>query len=245
MELIPHQVKKTAVNLHNPPAPAIWAPSGRTLMDAHPGQDTTPAVTLSLPSDRSLADACAGNPDHHGDGAHPTGRARLLPLPGSAARRRVTGVALAAAGYAATWAAVTASGSLSRGAAVQVLFAVTMLVCTLGETLLSPAVPPVTGDRARPGAAGRRNRPGACALAAGCLLGPSAGGAALGAGWTTSLLTTLAVACAVAGIAAQRPAGRHPAPAASRSWPRTTLRAGAHARTSKYATAGMAMRNGH
>jgi hypothetical protein len=212
VELIPHQVQKTAVNLHTPPVPAIWAPSGRTLTDAHPGQDTTPTVTLSLPGDRSLADACAGNPDHHGDAA----RARLLSLPWPPARRRVTGLALAAAGYAATWAAVTASGPLSRGAAVQVLFAVTMLVCALGETLPSPAAPPVAGDRARPGAAGRRNRLRTCALAAGCLLGPPAGGAALGAGWGTSLLTTLAVACAIAGIAAQRPAGPHPAPAASR-----------------------------
>jgi hypothetical protein len=216
VELIPHQVEKTAVNLHNPPAPAIWAPSGRTLMDAHPSQGTTAAVTLTLPSDRSLADACAGHPDHHGDAARAAGRARLLPMPRPAARRRVTGLALAAAGYAATWAAVTASGPLSRGAAVQVLFAVIMLVCALSETLPSPAAPPVTGDRARPGAAGRRNRLRACALAAGCLLGPAAGGAALGAGWSTSLLTTFAVACAVAGIAARRPAGPHPAPAASR-----------------------------
>jgi hypothetical protein len=235
VELIPHQVKKAAVNLHNPPTPAIWVPGGRTLMDAHAGQDTTPAVTLSLPSERSLADACAGTPDRPQDAARAAGRAR----------RRVTGLALAAAGYAAACAAVTASGPLSRGAAVQVLFAATMLVCALGETLLSPAAPPVTGDQARPGAAGRRKRLGTCALAAGCLLGPSAGGAALGAGWTTSVLTTLAVACAVAGIAAGRPAGRHPAPAVSRSWPRTTQRAGVPARTSKYATAGRAIRNGH
>lgn len=216
MEPTPHPVKGTAVNLPNPPAPATWVPSGRTLMDAHAGQDSTPVVTPGLPSDRSRVDARALNPEHPGDGVHPAGRARLLPLPGPAARRRVTGLALAAAGYAAAWAAVTASGPLSRGAAVQVLFAVTMLVCALGETLLSPAAPQVTGDRARPAAAGHRNRLRTRALAAGCLLGPPAGGAALGAGWTTSLLTALAVACAVAGIAAQRTAGRHPAPAGSR-----------------------------
>ncbi len=200
------------MNLHHPPAPAIWAPRSRTLLDAHAGQDSTLAVTLRLPGDRSPAGACALNPDHPADVAGAAGRARPLRLPRPAAGRRVTGVALAAAGCAATWAAVTASGPLSRGAAVQVLVATVMIVCALGETLLSPAVPAIAGDRGRPGTAGRRKRPGACALAAGCLLGPSAGGAALGAGWAASLLTALAVACAVAGIAAQRPAGRHPAP---------------------------------
>lgn len=166
-------VKGTAVNLHNLPTPAIWAPRERTLADTQ------------------------------------AGRYRLLPLKWPTVRRRVTGVALVAAGYAATSAAVVASGPLSRAAAVQVLFAATMIVCTLSETLLSPAVPVITGDRVRHGAAGRaRSRLGTRALAAGCLLGPAAGGAALGAGWCSSLLTTLAVACALAGIATQRPSGR-------------------------------------
>jgi hypothetical protein len=127
-------------------------------------------------------------------------------------KRHVTGVALAASGYAATSAAVISSGPLSRGAAVQVLFAATMIVCALSETLLSPAVRMITGDRARPGPAGRgRSRLGTCALVTGCLLGPSAGGAALGAGWGTSLLTALAVACALAGIATQRHSGERTA----------------------------------
>jgi hypothetical protein len=162
--------------------------------------------------DQARADACALNPERPGDEARAARRDRLLPLPWPTVRRRVTGVALVAAGYAATSAAVVASGPLSRAAAVQVLFATTMIVCALSETLLS-AVPVVTGDRARHGGADRaRSRLGTCAWAAGCLLGPSAGGAALGAGWCSSLLTTLAVACALAGIATQRPSGRHPAP---------------------------------
>jgi hypothetical protein len=162
-------------------------------MDVHAGQDSTPAVTLHRLS------------DHPRGRARAAGRARLL-LRWPAGRRRVTGVALAAVGFASTWAAVIASGHLSGGMAVQVLFAAAMIVCALGEILLAPAVPVITSDRARPGAAGRGNRPGNYAVVACCLLGPSAGGAALGAGWGTSLLTTLAVACAVAGIAAQRPA---------------------------------------
>jgi hypothetical protein len=139
------------------------------------------------------------------------GRVRVLSPPSPAVRRRVTGVALAAAGYAATSAAVIASGPLSRGAAVQVLFAATMIVCALSEALLSPARRVVTGDGPRPGRG--RSRVGTCALVTTCVLGPSGGGAALGAGWGTSLLTALAVACALAGIATQRPRRhRHPAP---------------------------------
>lgn len=204
MELIPPRVTATAVNQHNPPTPAIWAPRRRTLTDTHTGQDSTQDVTLSLFSGQSRSDACALSPEHPGDVACAAGRARLLPPPRPAARRRVTGLALAAAGCAATWASVTAGGPLSRAAAVQVLFAGTMLICALGETLLSPAAPVITGDGALSGPAGRCKRLGTCALIAGCLLGPSTGGAALGAGWGTSLLTTLAVACALVGIATQR-----------------------------------------
>jgi len=122
----------------------------------------------------------------------------------TAGRRRVAGVALVAAGCAVTWAAVIAGGQLSRGAVVPVLFAAAMIVCALGQTLLGPAAPVLTGDRVRPGPAGRGKRLGTCAVVVGCLAGPAVGGAALGAGLGTSLLTALAVACAIAGIATQR-----------------------------------------
>jgi uncharacterized protein (DUF2336 family) len=52
-------------------------------------------------------------------------------------------------------------------------------------------------------------------LVTGCILGPPVVGAALGADWGTTLLTTLAVACAVASIAAHR-LDRQLAPGASR-----------------------------
>jgi hypothetical protein len=45
---------------------------------------------------------------------------------------------------------------------------------------------------------------GGLALVTGCILGPFVGGAALGADWGTTLLTTLAVACAVASVAGRR-----------------------------------------
>jgi hypothetical protein len=203
------------VNLHNPPAPPAWAARRQTPMNAHAGQDGTPTVTLSLL--RRHPRAVARNFEPSRDMARPGGRARLLLPPWPPARRRATGVALAAAGWAATWAAVITGGQLSRAAAMQVIFAATMIVCALGQTLLTPASPVTTGDRARPGRVDRRKGPSTYAAVAVCLLGPSAGGAALGAGWATSMLTALAVACAIAGIAAQRPTtGRHPAAPVSR-----------------------------
>ncbi len=122
-----------------------------------------------------------------------------------ASRPRVTGAVLAAAGWAATLAAVIAGRHLGRGAAVQIIFAATMITFAMAETLLSPASPVIIDDRTRPAAAGRYNRLGTAALITGCMLGPPAGGTALGAGWATSLLTSLAVACALASIAVRRP----------------------------------------
>ena len=61
---------------------------------------------------------------------------------------------------------------------MQIIFAATMITWAMGETLLSPAAPVIIDERARPGA-GRYNRLGTVALVTGCLLGPSAGGAAL------------------------------------------------------------------
>jgi hypothetical protein len=79
-----------------------------------------------------------------------------------------------------------------------------MITVAMAETLLSSARPVIIEDRAPAGAAGHFNRLGAAALVIGCLLGPPAGGAALGAGWGTSVLTALAVACALASLAAHR-----------------------------------------
>ena len=128
---------------------------------------------------------------------------------------RVTGVALAAAGWAATLAAVIVGSHLGRGAAVQIVFAATMSTCAMCETLLSPALPGVIDDRVPPGAAGRYKGLGTLAVVSGCVLGPLVGGAALGAGWGTTLLTTVAAACAVASIAADR-LGRQLSPGAHR-----------------------------
>jgi hypothetical protein len=181
-------------------------------------QDSTSAVTPSLPGHHSRAAACARDAGHSEPVARAVGGWLLMRW--LAGRPRVTGVALVAAGWTATFTAVIAGRHLGRGAAVQIIFAATMVTWVMGETLLGKAVPVIineralSGERALPGA-GRYHKLGMVALVTGCLLGPLAAGAALGTDWATSLLTSLAVACAAASIAAHR-LGRHLAPGASR-----------------------------
>ena len=109
-------------------------------------------------------------------------------------RRRAAGAALAASAWAATLAAALFGGHPGHGATAQIAFAAIMATFAMGETLFSPA---------SPGAAGRYSRLGTLAFITGCMLALAVG--ALGAGWGTSLLTTLAVACAIASSAVCRP----------------------------------------
>jgi hypothetical protein len=130
-----------------------------------------------------------------------------------AGRRRVISTGLAAAGYAATFAAAVAgSGHLGRVAAAQIGFATSMIICATAEALLPAACPVIVADRSRPGTQGRWKRLGTLAAVTACMLGLPAGGAALGASWGTTLLTTLAGACALASIAAQRLGRRQAGP---------------------------------
>jgi hypothetical protein len=139
--------------------------------------------------------------------------AQLPMLRWLADRRRVIGIGLAAAGYAAIFAAAVAGrGHLGRVAAAQIGLATSMIIFAMGEALLSPACPVIIDDRARPGTPGRCRRLGTFAAVTACMLGLPAGGAALGASWGTTLLTTLAGACAFASIAAQRLGRRQAGP---------------------------------
>ena len=103
------------------------------------------------------------------------------------ARRRAAGAALAASAWAATVAAALVGSHPGRGATAQIAFAAIMATFAMGETLFSP---------------GRYSRLGAVAFITGCVLALAAG--APSAGWRTSLLTTLAVACAIASSAVRR-----------------------------------------
>jgi hypothetical protein len=83
-------------------------------MYVHKDQDSTAAVTPSLLSDHSRARACALDSQRSGEVARAVGGAQLLMLRWLAGRRRVTGLALAAAGWAATLAAVIAGSHPDR-----------------------------------------------------------------------------------------------------------------------------------
>jgi hypothetical protein len=144
-----------------------------------------------------------------------------------AGRRRAAGAALAASAWAATLAAALVGSHPGHGATAQIAVAAIMATFAMGETLFSPASPVIIDDPASPGAAGRL---GILAFIAGCMLALAAG--VLGAGWGTSLLTTLAVACAIASSAARRlpwPArpGRTARYPAARTCPDVTAPAGA------------------
>jgi MFS family permease len=148
--------------------------------------------------------------------------AQLFILRRLAGHRRTTAAALAAAAFAASWAVVAVAGHLGGGPAAEAAFAAAMVIFALGECLLSPTLPAIINDLAPPEAAGRYNGLGTLAFTTGFLLGPVAGGAALGVGWGTGLLAALAVTCAAAATFALR-LGRHlpatanhiPAPATS------------------------------
>jgi hypothetical protein len=126
-----------------------------------------------------------------------------------AGHRRSVCAVLAVAAWAATSAAVIGGGQLGRGAAIQITLAASMAAAALGETLLSRFWQTVVSDPGRRGSVGRYNRPGAVAFIA-VLLASAAIGAALGAGWRTSLFTTLALVCAGASIAVHRLSQRPP-----------------------------------
>jgi MFS family permease len=129
--------------------------------------------------------------------------AQLFVLRRLAGHRRTTGAALAAAAWAAPWAVVIAGGHLGGGAAAEIAFAAAMVIFALGESLLSPTLPAIINDLAPPEAAGRYNGLGALAFTTGFLIGPTSG-AALGAGWGTSLFAVMVLACVLAGVAALR-----------------------------------------
>jgi len=83
-----------------------------------------------------------------------------------------------------------------------------VVIYAMGESLFSPALRAIVGDPVPSGVVSRYSRLRTLAFTIGCMLGPAIGVAALGAGWDTSLLTTFAVTCALASIAAPTPSSR-------------------------------------
>jgi MFS family permease len=117
--------------------------------------------------------------------------------------KRTTAVALAALGWAASWAVVIAGGHLGSGAAAEAAFVMAMVIFAIAETLFAPTMPAIINDIAPPEAAGRYNGVGVLAYTTGFLLGPVLGSAALGA-WGAGLFMALIAACLIAAVAALR-----------------------------------------
>ena len=177
-------------------------------MHVQQDRDNTTATTLSVLSTHPPGKVRALDPQHSGAMAYAAVGIQLRVLPWLAARRRATSRTLAAAAGAATWAAAIVGNPLGRGGAAEIALAATVVIYAMGESLFSPALRAIVGDPVPSGVVSRYSRLRTLAFTIGCMLGPAIGVAALGAGWDTSLLTTLAVTCALASIAAPTPSSR-------------------------------------
>jgi MFS family permease len=118
-------------------------------------------------------------------------------------RRRTVGVVLVFALWATTWMVTLLAGELDGFTAVA-LFAGAAAIFALGETLLSPAVPPLVNDLATDRLRGRYNALYTLAWTVGFILAPLIAGVALGAGQATALFLGLIAACGVGAFAAVR-----------------------------------------
>jgi MFS family permease len=117
--------------------------------------------------------------------------------------RRTVAVVLVFSLWAATWVATLLAGELDGRAAVA-LFAGAAAIFALGETLMSPAVPPLVNDLAPDRLRGRYNALYTLAWTTGFILAPLVAGIALGAGQATALFLGLIAVCVVGAFTAVR-----------------------------------------
>ena len=117
--------------------------------------------------------------------------------------RRTGAVMLVFTLWATTWVVTLLAGELDGTAAVA-LFAGAAAIFALGETFISPAVPPLVNDLAPDRLRGRYNALYTLAWTTGFILAPLIAGVALGAGQATALFLGLIAACGVGALAAMR-----------------------------------------
>ncbi|MEU9884555.1 MFS transporter [Sphaerisporangium sp. NPDC051011] len=121
--------------------------------------------------------------------------------------RRRTALLLLCLSWAVTWALVLASGRMSGWAAVAAVL-LAALVFGLGETLMSPTVPPLVNELAPESLRGRYNGAATLAYTTGFAIGPVIAGALLERELGTVLFVALIAACGMAAVLATRlPAG--------------------------------------
>jgi MFS family permease len=126
--------------------------------------------------------------------------AQLLVLKLTAGRRRSRALAAVGVLFAAAWGLTLLGASAGGGPAALLVFAVVMIVLGLGETLVSPTIPPLVNDLAPERLRGRYNGAHTLAWTSGFLVGPLVAGPLLAAGLGGPFLVGLAAACALAGL---------------------------------------------
>ena len=124
--------------------------------------------------------------------------AQLVTLRLIEGHRRTRGIALMAMLWAATWLITFATGRFLSGSTAIALFAMAMIVFAVGETLLSPTIPPLVNDLAPDDARGRYNGATTLAWTTGFILGPILAGLFLEGGNAGALVALLVGGCAVA-----------------------------------------------
>ena len=117
--------------------------------------------------------------------------------------RRTAAVVLVFSLWAMTWVVTLFAGELDGKAAVS-LFATAAVIFAVGETLMSPAVPPLVNDLAPDRLRGRYNALYTLAWTTGFILAPLIAGIALGAGQATALFVGLIVTCGLGALVAVR-----------------------------------------
>ncbi|CAN5763010.1 hypothetical protein BH18ACT15_BH18ACT15_12780 [soil metagenome] len=130
--------------------------------------------------------------------------AQLVVLKKMAGRRRTRGVLALAGLWAASWLLTWGAGGLGGGAAAAVAFVAAMALFALGETFMSPSLPPMVNDLAPDRLRGRYNAVYSLSWSIGQVAGPALAGLALAAGLAGPFLGTLAAACGFLAVAALR-----------------------------------------
>jgi MFS family permease len=129
---------------------------------------------------------------------------QLVVLRVVAARRRTSALAAAGAAFAAAWCIAIVAARIGGGGQAVIVFAVSMVVLAVGETLVSPSLGPIVNDLAPDHLRGRYNGTFILGYTAGFIAGPALAGAGLRLGDGTAYFVFLAGGCAVASLLSLR-----------------------------------------
>jgi MFS family permease len=129
---------------------------------------------------------------------------QLVVLKLMAGRRRTRAVMLVSAAWALAWAVTLLAVGLGNHSATLAMFSLAMVLIAIGETLVSPTMPPLANDLAPDRLRGRYNGAFTLAWTTGFFVGPAVAGFAFAAGLGEALLVGLIGACALACLGAVR-----------------------------------------